>query len=515
MKKYPALMSNGFGLIQFAATLVCRWRSALTALVLLVIASASMAQATRGQVAATFGVVPSTSMSGLWWNQNESGWGMSLTQQGPVIFVAWYSYDDAGKPMWLVMSSCAITESYCSGDIYRVAGGTALGQQWSGAGKLVSKVGTGKLSFSDSNNASFNFSLNGASGTKTITRQVFATGATPPATDYSALWWNPDESGWGVALTQQYGTIFATLYTYDALGNPVWYVASACSVSGSGCTGDLYQVSGGSAPSVPWNGANKATAKVGSISFVFSDDGNAVMHYQINGAAGSKSISKQVFYTEPASGPESAYADCFDTALLTTGTSWQIDYESSISEAALTYSITSTVNGPATFNGYSAIEVQEDQVMLSGPESGATTSTKYYGAVTDSSAFRYGAVITTFSPTYGSGSGINTYSPPIQTPLKLPLNTPYTQTYNLLFGPSSVYDLTITDTTSFLGTESITVPAGTFSACKIKADVKIAGESGTLTAWTAASGPYRGFLLKTMDQKNNLSVATKLLFKSH
>ncbi len=30
--------------------------------------------------------------SDLWWNQNESGWGMMLNHQGDVIFAPWYTY---------------------------------------------------------------------------------------------------------------------------------------------------------------------------------------------------------------------------------------------------------------------------------------------------------------------------------------------------------------------------------------------------------------------------------------
>src|SRR6185312_8161912 len=35
----------------------------------------------------------------------------------------------------------------------------------------------------------------------------------------SGLWWNASESGWGISFTQRLSNIFATLYTYDALGN--------------------------------------------------------------------------------------------------------------------------------------------------------------------------------------------------------------------------------------------------------------------------------------------------------
>jgi YVTN family beta-propeller protein len=232
---------------------------------------------------------------GLWWNPDESGWGMSVTQHGSMIFNAFYTYDQAGTPTWYVMSSCPLSGASCTGDIYKVTGGTAPTVAWNGAGKVVSSVGSGTLTFADANTATFSFTINGVAGSKSIVRQEFATGATQPVENYIDLWWNPDESGWGVALTQQYGMIFAAWYGYDSTGNAVWYVASSCPVAGSGCTGDLYQVTGGSPLTGTWNGANKVTAKVGTVTFTFTDASNGTMSYSINGVAGSRNITRQGF----------------------------------------------------------------------------------------------------------------------------------------------------------------------------------------------------------------------------
>ncbi|CAN5265177.1 hypothetical protein BH11PSE11_BH11PSE11_38780 [soil metagenome] len=254
--------------------------------------------------AATFTVDTSTApLTGLWWNQNESGWGISLTQQGPIVFVAWYTYDQSGNPKWYVMSSCTLSGNACTGSIYAVTGGTAPALPWNGSSRIVGTVGTGTFTFTDNNTGTFNYSINGISGQKVVTRQMFASGAVAPATNYSGLWWNANESGWGVALTQQYGVIFATLYVYDANGNPVWYVASNCAVVSSGCTGDLYQVNGGSAPTTTWAGENRLVTKVGTISLAFTSGSNGTMNYSVNGANVSKAITVQQFYTAPVVSP--------------------------------------------------------------------------------------------------------------------------------------------------------------------------------------------------------------------
>lgn len=126
------------------------------------------------------------------------------------------------------------------------------------------------------------------------------------------------ESGWGAAVIQQYGTMFVTMYVYDGNGNPVWYVASACAVSGNGCTGTLYKVTGGSAPTVAWNGANKVVASVGTLTLAFSDVNTGTMTYTIDGASGSKAIKRNVFASPtPLATPQVAAActsDSFTTA---------------------------------------------------------------------------------------------------------------------------------------------------------------------------------------------------------
>ncbi len=232
---------------------------------------------------------------GLWWNANESGWGVSVTQHANIVFAAIYSYDQGGQPVWYVISRCLLVGNACTGDIYRVSGGTRPTVAWNDSGKLVRAVGSGALSFGDGDNGQFTFTIDGLSGTKAITRQPLATGSAPPAIDYTDLWWNANESGWGVALTQQYGMMFAAFYTYDGNGNPIWYVASSCPLAGSGCSGDLYQVSGGTALAGAWNGANKLVATVGTISFAFADANHATMSYTINGATGSRNITRQAF----------------------------------------------------------------------------------------------------------------------------------------------------------------------------------------------------------------------------
>ena len=76
-------------------------------------------------------------------------------------------------------------------------------------------------------------------------------GATSCSTDNSDLWWNSNESGWGIQFIQRSCVIFATMFVYDAANNPVWYTATLNpQPSPLVWAGTLYATRG------PWLGAN-------------------------------------------------------------------------------------------------------------------------------------------------------------------------------------------------------------------------------------------------------------------
>ena len=49
--------------------------------------------------------------------------------------------------------------------------------------------------------------------------------ATAFSTDATDLWWNPNESGWGINFNHQGDILFGTLFTYDSSGRDYWLVA--------------------------------------------------------------------------------------------------------------------------------------------------------------------------------------------------------------------------------------------------------------------------------------------------
>ena len=62
--------------------------------------------------------------------------------------------------------------------------------------------------------------------------------------DQSDLWWNAAESGWGMQIVQEGNASFATLFVYDAQGQPTFFTATLAADSPASWSGDLYLTTG-------------------------------------------------------------------------------------------------------------------------------------------------------------------------------------------------------------------------------------------------------------------------------
>jgi lysyl endopeptidase len=120
--------------------------------------------------------------------------------------------------------------------------------------------------------------------------------ATASTTDYTDLWWNPDESGWGLNLIQHASrNIFGVWYTYAQDGKRIWYVMPGGTwLSGSVFRGDIY-VTSGPAQTGPFDPNRVTRTVVGSGTLTFSDANSGTFAYSINGIHGAKFISRQPF----------------------------------------------------------------------------------------------------------------------------------------------------------------------------------------------------------------------------
>src|SRR5689334_16699674 len=75
---------------------------------------------------------------------------------------------------------------------------------------------------------------------------TFSFGYSTPARATSAQdsWWNPNESGWGLNVLQEGGTLGMAMYVYDNNSMPVWYLGSGGGSLSGGFSGSMYTYRG-------------------------------------------------------------------------------------------------------------------------------------------------------------------------------------------------------------------------------------------------------------------------------
>ena len=156
------------------------------------------------------------------------------------------------------------------------------GALWGGTALCTNPTGTDSYSRLDNVISSLSPYLNPPSG---------------PAYDFTDLWWNPSESGWGLNLIQHpNGIIFAIWYTYDANGKMTWYHVSTGSwIDSMTYTGTLYAVAGPAFSVNPFNAAIVKRTAVGTATISFTSSSSGTWSYSVNGTSGSKSISRLPF----------------------------------------------------------------------------------------------------------------------------------------------------------------------------------------------------------------------------
>ncbi len=257
------------------------------------------------------GSPPSANYQGLFWNApatSESGWGLNIAHQGDSIFATWFTYDATGKQWWLSMTatkSASAPDTY-TGQIIETRGPAFSASPFDPRSVTRNVVGTGTLSFSDTNTGSFTYTVNGIQQTKALTRQLFGpaptcTFGTQPnlalATNYQDLWWVAlgAESGWGLNLTHQGSNIFATWFTYDSDGTPLWLSATLQQGTGNVYGGALIRTAGPAFNAVPFDPTKVTRTTVGNVTLAFTDGNNARFDYTVNGITQTKTITRQVF----------------------------------------------------------------------------------------------------------------------------------------------------------------------------------------------------------------------------
>jgi hypothetical protein len=248
-----------------------------------------------------------TNYTALWINPAEAGWGFNISHQGNTLFGTLYTYDLSGNPAWYSMSNgVKQSDGSYAGDLVASAGPAFNTSPWNPNAVSRTFVGSMRASFTDATHGTLTYSINGSQVTKSI--QPFDFAGLPPCTwsasnrsqsnNFQDLWWGGvTESGWGVNLAHQGGIIFATLFTYDAQGRPLWLsMSEGRRTTDDNYSGALYRSVGpafNANPFTPITAAN--LTQVGTMSFSFTNGDAGTMTFTVNGSTVTKSISRFEF----------------------------------------------------------------------------------------------------------------------------------------------------------------------------------------------------------------------------
>ena len=205
--------------------------------------------------------------------------------------------------------------------------------------------------------------------------------------------------------------------------------------------------------------------------------------------------------SQPA--PGDVATTCLNPALFTVGTTWSLNYlDTPVSGAATTSSLSLQVTRTTTFDKYNpALEVK----LFDGLE----TIYTYFNPDISAGLASYGSSLTS-SAQGVTLNYVNVFSPPSvsrQFLLKVGEtdNVSATSTQTIYNPDGSVFQAGTTTTTSrsttFVGYETVTVPAGVFkNACKYTTT----DSSGTTTSWITSSG--QGVEVRSVDPLGTLEV---------
>jgi hypothetical protein len=242
----------------------------------------------------------------MWWNANESGWGLNVAHQGDVLFPMWFTYAPNGQIQWYVVSGAAKQpDGSYTGEVFRFTGKPFNQIAGSQAFNISNKVGTANLSFTSTTALTFKYTVDGITQSKNLSRFAFGTeptctftsGSRASATNFTDIWWNQAESGWGLTLAHQGDGIFGLWYTYGSTGAAQWVSAYGTKQPDGSFKGDLNRATAGTG----FNLINGTAAtsfplpKVGEFELRFSDGETGSFKYTLDGIEQTKQISRFVF----------------------------------------------------------------------------------------------------------------------------------------------------------------------------------------------------------------------------
>jgi hypothetical protein len=233
----------------------------------------------------------------LWWSgMQENGWGMSIVQSSDLatVFPVVFAYDDKGAPTWWATGGFwDPAKNIWQMDVVQPRGTPyyAFDETLLAVGNVRGKAA---LTFADANNATFNYTIDGRTGSKTLQRQPFGVPSSSSVPDVGGMWWGgAAQSGWGISVAQQQSTLFSVWYSYDDRNYPTWVVMPGGTWTAANTyEGRVYRTHSSGWLGVTYDASKLTVTDVGSYRFVFNGS-NATFTYTVDGRSGALALSRQ------------------------------------------------------------------------------------------------------------------------------------------------------------------------------------------------------------------------------
>ena len=239
----------------------------------------------------------------LWWGgAAQSGWGVAMPPHTEHIFPVYFSYDTANRPTWKALQGEWVggVGSGFRGNLYEYAGAPYFAFDTS----KVHVIGSVPTYLAFNNQTTFAFlTLNANLGNLdppppatplTIQPFSFAPPNTRPELGVSDIWWGgPSQSGWGIHVAEDQGSLFLTWFTYDADGRATWFVMPDGQwITEKTWTGGVYRTSGSSRVGDAYDPSMYRATKVGDFTVSFSTTAAATFTYNVDGHSGTLNLQR-------------------------------------------------------------------------------------------------------------------------------------------------------------------------------------------------------------------------------
>lgn len=447
--------------------------------------------------------------SATWWNPDEGGWGVFTIDQGNVVAPGWFTYDTDGEPVWFLVPGATLQgDGSYKGDILRFTG-VPFAQIQGSAADPATKIGEATMRFTGDKAMSFTTVIGGATQTKSLTRFNFSgndlvckstTAPRTGATNYSDLWSSPGSSGWGVHISHLDTALYATWYTYDTDREAIFLIGALTRQGDGSFTGPLLRQKNGTPyPQINGTRPSPGSDQIGTATVRFTDGETATFSYTVGSVTQSKTIKRSQFGStasvcsvEPyqtTTNPGGAESCLPPYAIGDTRNVRESGSANGTASAPATHR--ERVTAAATFNGQSGFVQEYDGQTANGTGMYA----KNYVGNGSGTNVSFGAEA--YNPASGALISTSVNDP---ARIEMPRSFNVGETKSLAWtvratASGFATNIDVYSTWKLVGRESVTVPAGTFNACKFEIT---SGENSntagvttdtdlTGTAWTSAS----------------------------